>query len=257
MVKRGMRRGNGMHIGFFTVLWTVLGSVCLVYGAFVRAANSGTRFWMIWFALAAGFAVLAFLAARDTGRRMAPGWRTACIAAVCVCLAFFLTVEGLILSGFREKGRPGLDALIVLGAQVYASGPARVLRFRLDAAAAYLEENPDCVCVVCGGQGWNEPCPEADVMARYLEEKGIAASRIIREDKSATTAQNLAFAMALLPKDASVGIVTNGFHMYRALYQAREQGIREPVGIAAGASTMYLPTNLLREFFAVVKHVIL
>jgi len=53
-----------------------------------------------------------------------------------------------------------------------------VLRYRLDEAYRYLKDDPETICIVSGGQGYNEPCQEAEVMKKYLEDKGIDSSRI-------------------------------------------------------------------------------
>ena len=61
------------------------------------------------------------------------------------------------ISQMHADGREGLDYIIVLGAQVRKDGPSPVLKYRLDKAVEYLNENPDTVCIVSGGQGSNEP----------------------------------------------------------------------------------------------------
>lgn len=71
------------------------------------------------------------------------------------------------------KGETNLDYVIVLGTQIHESGPSIVLKYRLDAAVLYLNENPGTICIVSGGQGKNEPYSEAEGMAKYLIEKGI------------------------------------------------------------------------------------
>ena len=42
-----------------------------------------------------------------------------------------------------------------------------------------------------GGQGYNEPCTEAQAMADYMEAAGIEKDRLILEDESKTTEQNI------------------------------------------------------------------
>lgn len=96
-----------------------------------------------------------------------------------------------------------------------------VLKYRLDKAVEYLNENPDTVCIVSGGQGSNEPWSEAEGMARYLQEKGIDTARILTEDQSQTTGQNITNSKKLMKEGASVGIVTNNFHVFRALQIAK------------------------------------
>lgn len=84
-----------------------------------------------------------------------------------------------------------MDYIIVLGAQVKESGPSVVLRYRLDRAVSYLKENDNTLVIVSGGKGINEPATEASVMKEYLINEGINEERIIIEDKSNTTKENL------------------------------------------------------------------
>ena len=68
---------------------------------------------------------------------------------------------------------------------------------RLDAALAYLEENPKAYVVVSGGQGAGEDISEAEAMRRYLAARGIEESRILMEDKSMSTLENFLFSCLL------------------------------------------------------------
>ena len=134
----------------------------------------------------------------------------------------------------NAQGEPDLDYVIVLGAQVRESGPSKALRYRLDRTIDYLEENPDTICIVSGGQGHNEPFAEAQGMADYLKAHGIEEGRILQESKSKTTQENIVNSKKLIAGDnASVGIITNDFHMFRALQIAHDNGLDEAQGIAA------------------------
>ena len=178
--------------------------------------------------------------------------------AVLVTAAVVIVAAGMacIMTHFHDRAPDGLDEIIVLGAQVRESGPSRVLRSRLNAAAAYLAENPDTVCIVSGGQGPNEPYTEAEAMKKYLVRKGIPENQILEEDKSTTTVENLEFSSRFLNrKEDSVGIVTNNFHMFRSLKLAKKNGYQNCRGIAAGSTPLYLPNNILRECLGIVKEV--
>jgi uncharacterized SAM-binding protein YcdF (DUF218 family) len=95
---------------------------------------------------------------------------------------------------------------------------------------------------------------EAAGMAQYLEAAGIEPERIIQEDASTDTSENLAFSGQLLDKTQDrVVIVTNNFHLFRALKIAEKQGYLRLEGIAADSYPAMLPNNLLREFLGVVK----
>lgn len=177
--------------------------------------------------------------------------------AVILCLMgliFFLLIEGMIVSGFGQKGKEDLDYLIVLGAQIWPSGPSKALKYRLDAAYDYLMENEDTIVIVSGGQGYNEPCTEAQGMRDYLVKRGLAPERILMEDKSTNTYQNLKFSAELMEsKECSVGIVTNNFHVFRSTGLAEKQGFSEVYGISAPSNSFFQPNNMLREFFGVMK----
>lgn len=90
-------------------------------------------------------------------------------------------------------------------------------------------------------------------MKDYLMAHGLPQERILMEDKSTNTRENLIFSRELIPDGASVGIISNGFHICRALHLAEKMGIENASGIPAKSDLATQPTNLLREFFAVVK----
>ena len=232
----------------------IAGIICLVYGISIMMVWSGTAFFAVWLAL--GILLLGGAWAVHAGWwEMAPlALRRAVAGIACAALAVCVITQGLAISSFGSKGPDDLDYIVVLGAQVRDDGPSIVLRNRLDTAAGYLQANPQTQCIVSGGQGFNEPEPEAHVMARYLVDKGIDPARITIEDKSANTMENIQNSMAFIDPDADqVGIVTNNFHVFRGTAIARKQGIAHAFGIAAPSSPWYLPNNLLRETFGISK----
>lgn len=237
----------------FVIIWSVLAVACAVYGIIAASVRSGNGFFAVWIGLAVLFAFFAAAAGFGLWQRL-PGWlRIVFLIIAAAVLVCFVIVECLIAGKFHEKGREDLDYIIVLGAQVHESGPSAVLKYRLDAAAEYLKENPDTVCIVSGGQGSNEPFAEAEGMARYLTASGIPAERIRKEDRALSTEDNISFSMAMMEPDSSAGLVTNNFHMFRALQIAEKQGLKDVCGISAGSTPLFLPNNMLREFFAEIK----
>ena len=237
-----------------SLLYIILALVCTAYGVFIWSGNSGTRFFLIWFLLAAVFAVLALCARNHVWSRLPGTFRVLFWIVLAAGLVIFAAGEALAASGFGKKGEPGLDYIIVLGAQVYADRPSVVLQYRLDEAVRYLNENENTLCIVTGGQGHNEPFPEAEGMKAYLLKKGIPENRILTEDQSRNTVQNIRNSMSLLdPQTDSVGILTNNFHVFRGVSLAKKAGIRHVCGIAARSKPQYLPNNMLREFFGIAK----
>lgn len=231
----------------------ILGILSAFYGILVLQVGSGTLFWLIWEAIGVIFLIWAFLLHRDyfeAHPKIRNTFRVLIISAVAVLVMFC----GMISSEFTAKGNHNLDYIIVLGAQVREDGPSVVLRYRLDAAIEYLNENPNTICIVSGGQGFNEPFSEADGMADYLIENGIEKSRILLEDESTNTLENIRNSKALMESSYNgVGIVTNNFHVFRAVQLAKAQGLENVCGIAADSSKIYLPNNVLRECCGILK----
>ena len=241
------------------LVWPLLGVVFAVYSVIVYMGGSGTLFFAVWLM---GTAVcLLMTVAKYCGlwEKVPNALRKASFVTFGLLFAFFLFVEGFILSGFSEKGGNGLDYLIVPGARVYESGPSVVLKYRLDKALEYLSENPETVCIVSGGQGSNEPFAEAVGMKDYLVRHGISDDRILVEDKSLNTVQNMRYCAALLKErgvdigKAKTGIVTNNFHVFRCKGLAKKAGFSDVCAFSAGSKPLYLPNNMLREFIGVLK----
>ena len=171
-----------------------------------------------------------------------------------VGIAVITMLCGMITGEFKSKGQQNLDYIIVLGAQVRESGPSVVLQYRLDAAIDYLNKNPDTICIVSGGQGVNEPFSEAEGMTKYLLENGIEKDRILLEDESRNTVQNIQNSKDIMEELYNgVGIVTNNFHIFRAVQLAKAQGLKCVSGIAADSNVLYLPNNMLRECCGILK----
>lgn len=242
------------------VFFYVLGAVAIVYCALVALVGFGTRFFLVWGVL--GVCSIAFgLALQRRWLEWLPRpLRLAGIGVAAAGVLVFCAVEALILSRFGAEPEPGADYCIVLGAQWKANGPSEALRRRLDKALEYLEENPGTRVVVTGGQGSDEIMAEADGMAGYLQEAGIAPERILVENKSRNTHENLAFSAELpgldLDKETCrVVVVTSNFHVFRAVGIAKKQGYQAE-GLAADSVRYMLPNNLLREFVGVLKDVL-
>ena len=164
----------GRRLGI--LLCVALALLSAFYAFAVMKARSGTGFWMVWLAIAACLILLAIGIAADWWSNFPRLVQDIIVSLVFIALVVFGTVEGCVISRMTEQASTDLDYVVVLGAQVRASGPSKVLRYRLDTAIEYLNENPKTICIVSGGRGVNEPFPEAQGMADYLEEHGIPRS---------------------------------------------------------------------------------
>ena len=146
--------------------------------------------------------------------------------------------------------------VIVLGCHVYSYGPSRLLAARLDTAADYLLAHPDSDCIVCGGQANNDPVTEASVMFSYLVDKGISPDRIYLDDTSLDTAENFANAASIIESEglnSDVVVVTNDFHMYRALTLAEKNKLAEPKALPAPTLWWLFCPFTVREMYGILE----
>ncbi|MDR1634791.1 MAG: YdcF family protein [Bifidobacteriaceae bacterium] len=201
-----------------------------------------------------GLVMVSFGASRRLGRIR---WlRTTALAAGGAILAASV---GLAAYGLHDTAGDRDDALIVLGAGVHGRSVTAVLAARLDVAVEYHRRNPAALIVVAGGQGPQEDISEAEAMSAYLVRRGVPADRIVKEDKSTSTAENFAFAKALLderlPTGYRIAFVTSEFHVFRAEQVARSTGLKAD-HLHSHTLWYVQPASYLREIVAVAKQLV-
>lgn len=111
-------------------------------------------------------------------------------------LWFFFTFAALLLYSTIYRMLPRhrkYDYIIILGAGLQGTKPTPLLRGRIDKAVdLWNRQHRHGLFIVSGGQGADEQISEAEAMKRYLvEERGVPGDRIIKEDRSTTTLENL------------------------------------------------------------------
>ena len=94
-------------------------------------------------------------------------------------------------------------------------------------------------------------------MKRYLVNNGIEENRIIMEDESTNTFENLKYTRDIIrgldeKEDYRVLIVTNKFHLFRAKFLAKRLGM-VPYGLPARIPPSVIVQSYIREYFAVIK----
>lgn len=239
-------------------LFLYAGILTLIYylgqGITVRFGQSLLYLWLMLSAVCFGrFFLWKWAWKHGKSAPIPRPWLRAVNIVVIAAVAVFLAVECLVFSGAFQKPPEGLDAIIVLGARVDENGPSGSLRQRINAARVYLEENPDTVCIASGGQGEDEPMSEAECIRDHLVAGGIDADRILLENRSTSTEENMRYSLPMLRSPEtdveSVGIVTNDFHVFRALCLARKIGGFTFYGVPARSTMFGFIHYAMREFF--------
>jgi uncharacterized SAM-binding protein YcdF (DUF218 family) len=173
----------------------------------------------------------------------------------------FAVVQFFIWTTALRPPKQEADWLIVLGAGLDKGKLSMTLQLRMDAALDYLRERRDCRVIVTGGRDFRETRTEAEVMAEWLAEKGVEASRILVEDKATSTMENLRYSKVLLqhnggPPPWNAAVVTSNFHLMRVRMLAGRIGL-ELQPVPASTPWHLLPNACLREYLAVIKSSVL
>ena len=179
--------------------------------------------------------------------------RRSVIGIVVAILIIAVAETSCIISACMKTPAENATA-VVLGCRVYGERPSLSLVERLEAAYAYLEANPEAVCIVSGGQGNGENISEAEAMYRWLVSKGIEKERIYIEDRSTSTEENIAFSKQIIEENGlnpNIAIVTSEYHTYRAGIIAKQNNLN--FGAAPGQTAWWtFPTFYVRELYAIL-----
>lgn len=192
-------------------------------------------------------------------------WIKVLIALIIAGVLAFGALLGAVLYGSYDRVQGDPQIMVILGCQVQPWGPSILLQDRLDEALDYLEDHPDMTVVVSGAQGPDEPSTEAQAMYDYLVAHGVDGERILQEDRSHNTLQNLKYTKELLEAEgydvtADILVVSNGFHLTRVrMLWGRVWGGDDNLSTLAAPSS-HMPSRLkmyIREPIALVKSFVL
>ena len=164
----------------------------------------------------------------------------------------------------RHVPQHGVDYLVILGCGLRADGtPCPLLAGRVDKAREFDESrmavgDAPATFVPSGGQGPDEVMSEAQSMRNYLVEKGVAPERIVLEDRSETTRQNMAFSREVIERHAEcdvgevrVGFSTTNYHVFRGYVCAHDAGMVAE-GMGSKTKAYFWPNAFLREFIGLL-----
>jgi len=119
------------------------------------------------------------------------------------------------------------DCVIVLGAAIDGKAPSPVFAERIRHGVALIEAGKADTLIFTGGVGEGEIESESRVAAVFAEELGLKRGRVLIEEKSRTTKQNLAEAARLMEQShlGTAIIVSDPLHLRRAMAMAGDVGV--------------------------------
>ena len=148
------------------------------------------------------------------------------------------------------------DTVILLGMALENGMPNSDMLRRIDTAADYAIEHPDCTVIATGGNSGEGDMTEAEIMKLMLMEKGVGPERIVTEEQAADTKENFANAAKLTDPSEPVVIVSSSYHMRRAARLAKEAGFGYVMRLPSPADPTTYCTNLLWETVMEFNHIV-
>lgn len=157
-----------------------------------------------------------------------------------------------ILSQEEATALENVDCILVLGCLVHDSGrPSDMLSDRLRRGVALYEAGAAPKLLMSGDHG-REDYDEVDAMKRYAVEAGIPSEDVFMDHAGFSTYESLYRARDVF-QAKSVLIVTQEYHLYRALHIAKRLGL-EAWGVASDYHTYWgQSVREVREVLARVK----
>lgn len=170
------------------------------------------------------------------------------------CMIIGVIIAGMIAAKYVPE--PDKDFLIILGCGLNKNGkPTPLLQGRIDRALEFDQyqrktTGKQLTFITSGGQGPDEIVSESSAMKQYLMEHGIPESRIIEEDRSVNTHQNMLFSkekiMAVNP-EGKIAFATTNYHVFRSGLHARRVKMKA-LGMGAETKWYFWPNAAVREF---------
>ena len=187
--------------------------------------------------------------------------RVLCVLASVLVLAILLPlgISAFVCASMQDRilsmdaaASLNANAILVLGARVWDSGkPSGILEDRLITGISAYEMGASDRLLMSGDHGQDE-YDEVNAMKAYAIEKGIPSENVFMDHAGFSTYESLYRARDIF-QVKTVLIVTQRYHLYRALFDAERMGL-VAYGIPADLGTYTgMPYFEAREVLARVK----
>ncbi|WP_051569078.1 YdcF family protein [Alkaliphilus transvaalensis] len=177
------------------------------------------------------------------------------VGVLMVVIISWCVFQYISISSVGEKAKPGeADVIIVLGAAVWPTGPSPALQARVYRSNEIYKEGFSNSFILTGGLG-KYPPTEAEAMAKILSNLGIEENALFLEDQATNTRENIKFSKKIMEEQGweTAIIVTDVFHMKRALLLASDYGIK---AYGASVKNTHLYSNKLYKFRYTAREVL-
>ena len=156
------------------------------------------------------------------------------IAAICAVLVFGIDfyvkqkAKPYILT--PEEAGEGYDCVLVLGCGVWGDTPRHMLEDRLLEGISLCQSGASKKLLMSGDHG-RKGYDEVNVMKKFAVDRGIPSEDVFMDHAGFSTYESMYRAKEIF-KAEKILIVTQDYHLYRAIYDARALGL-EAYGVAS------------------------
>ena len=181
------------------------------------------------------------------------GWILRIIVILMVFVLLFFSMR-IIING-RISSKEKTDTALVLGLALENGKANEDLLRRLDRAKLYLQENPNGMIILSGGNPDGMGNSEAALMAKILKEKGVSEDRMILEEEARSTKENFENVTMLIDPKKPLGLITSDYHMDRALRMAGQAGFEKVLPYPSRCPWFSYGANVLSEVILAINEV--
>ena len=146
-----------------------------------------------------------------------------------------LTTQRRILTPEEAAELEDVDCILVLGCYVFENGtPSAMLHDRLQRGVELYDLDAAPKLLMSGDHG-QENYDEVDAMKQFAVDEGIASEDVFMDHAGFSTYESIYRAKEIFQADKII-VVTQEYHLYRALYIAEQFGL-EAYGVSADYRT--------------------
>ena len=215
----------------------------------VGLINHSILYACIWFLFAIVESIIAAYSFIMIKKQRKLGVVISAIVSIWLTIQAVLSI--VILCNSISFNTSKADKVFVLGYQLEDNQMTSTLVSRVDKAFEYAKNNKDSMIIVSGGITKNNKVSEASLMKNTLMSYGLDEDRIITEENSKDTIENIKYCKNLISSGEDVVIISSHYHCARIKLIAKEQGL-EVKTIGANCPINLLMNQLMIEKFAIL-----
>ena len=153
------------------------------------------------------------------------------IVIAIICITLVLSINFYVVGIAKNKmikdndysSLKNVDCILILGAGIWGDKPSPMLQDRLDEGIKLYNEGIAPKIIMSGDHG-REEYDEVNIMKEYAIEQGVPSEDIFMDHAGFSTYESIYRAKEIFDAD-NIVIVTQEYHLYRALYIADKLNI--------------------------------